>query len=260
MTADSKRFREILENRSEVLRYLLNSPATKPEMVSALRLSRSSVDRAVRDLTEIACVTEDGNKYRGTTTGRVALVEYDQYQERSRAIQHADQFLNYLPTDAVPDASLLHGAEITLAESHAPDQALAPSIELFEEATVLRGLAPVVLTFYPTLIEDELRNGDLSVEIVAEEAVINTLPELVGTHAKSFLENDGLSLYCAETNLPYALWLIETPDDSYAGITAYDTGGVVGVLITDSASAVQWAERQYTTYRDQAEAISTSDL
>lgn len=106
--------------------------------MNALRLSRSSVDRAIRDLTEVACVTSEGNEYRATTTGRVALTEYDQYRETAHAIQDADRFLNYLPADEAPDAALLEGAEIALADTHAPEQALESSIDLFRDATVLR--------------------------------------------------------------------------------------------------------------------------
>lgn len=260
MTADDERFRAVLENRSEVLRSLCDSPATKPELVSALRLSRSSVDRAIRDLTEVACVTSEGNEYRATTTGRVALTEYDQYRESAHSIQDADRFLNHLPVDEAPDAALLEGAEITLADSHAPEQALESSIDLFRDATALRGLAPVVLTFYPRLITDELQHSDLTVEIVAEETVLDTLPNLVGAPTDRLHERDSIDLYTTGMSLPYALWFMETPDERYAGITAYDAGGVIGVLINDTDAAVDWAHTEYRKYREQAEAVEAQAI
>ena len=253
----AEQVRNVLENRNAVLRYLVESPATKPEIVDSLEIPRSTLDRAINELSEIGCVGSKNGAYESTTTGRLALSEYDRYQSTTQAIHQSTTFLNYLPNDANIDPALLKGASITLSEPHAPEQALVPSTELFQEATMMKGLAPVVLSAYPDLIGEQLATGDLSVEIVATEEVISTLPELANSQAESLLDEESLTMYESETDLPYALWLMETPTGVHAGITAYDSSGVAGVLINDSDTAVQLARSQYQQYREEAHLIST---
>lgn len=205
MTEYDQRFRTILENRHEVLQYLRSHSATISELVDALDTLRSTIDRASRDLTEIGCVTESGAEYVATTTGCLAVEAFEYYQTKTRLIQETREFLNILPDDTSLDTGLLTGATITLAEDHAPDQALYPSIDIFEDATALKGLAPVVLTFYPDLIVEQLRQNDLTVEIIAETTVLKTLPKLASSQVDPLLDHDAVSLFEANSSLPYAL-------------------------------------------------------
>lgn len=255
----AEQVRNILENRSAVLRYLDESPATKPEIVDALQIPRSTLDRAIDELSEIGCVISENSAYRSTTAGHLALSEYDRYQSSTQSIQQSTTFLNFLPEDSDIDPALIDGASITLSEPHAPEQALIPSTELFREATMMKGLAPVVLSSYPELIGEQLATGDLSVEIIAAEKVISTLPKLVNSQAESILEAESLTVFETEVDLPYALWLMETPTGVHTGITAYDSTGVAGVLINNSEAAIQWAQSQYQRYREKAHLVSAID-
>lgn len=252
MPASDVGIRRILERRSPVLATLQASSARKPELVDELESSRSTVDRAIGELTEAGLVEQDGSEYTVTTAGRLAYREYREYERATDTISSTTTtFVNHLPRDAPVNTSLLEGASITMGAAHVPDQALEPSNNLFERATRMRGLAPVVLSFYPSLIAEQLAEGDLTVEIVAEPDVLETLPSLPEFGTESLSEVGGLQLYESDEELPYALWVMDTLESSYAGITAYD-GGVVGVLINESQAAVQWADEQYTQYRNRA--------
>lgn len=259
MPNHGERFRVVLENRYGILQYLATTSATKPEMVEALETSRSTVDRAVSDLTEIDCITLDNGRYTATTVGHLALQEHARYRTTTEAIRGTGELINYLSDDAPLDTRMLDGAAVTMAEEHAPEQALAPSIDLFEQANRLRGLAPVVLGFYPRLIANRLANSDLTVEIVAEPDVLTTLPDVPTLGENSLSEMGGVTLYETDVELPYALWLMDTPKKTYAGLTAYDSNGVVGALINDADAAVQWATDQYQEYRAGASQVAQSE-
>jgi predicted transcriptional regulator len=254
MTSDggSTRLRQTLENRHEVLQYLTTTPSTKPELVTALSAARSTIDRAIDDLQDVGCLSKRNGRYHATATGRVALTEYHEYVRSTDALNRSSTFLNTLPEDAPLDVALLRGAEISLADSHAPEAALAASIDVFRHATVLKGLAPVVLTFYPDLIADRVMSGGLSVEIIAQENVIGSFDDLASQSVDRLLDSESVTLYVTDEQLPYALWVMETPDGAWAGITAYDDGGVQGVLMNDSEAAVAWAREQYNEYRNHA--------
>jgi predicted transcriptional regulator len=255
----SSQLRNVLENRADVLRYLVETPSTKPELVTALSAARSTIDRAVRDLEAVDCLTKRDGQYHATPTGQVALTEYDRYVAATDSMKHTSTFINSLPEDAPLDVALLHDADFFLAESHAPEAALAGSIDVFERATVLRGLAPVVLAFYPRLIADRVASGDLTVEIVAQENVVDSLSDLPTESVDRFVANDAVTIYATEEQLPYALWLMETPEGTDAGITAYEEGGVRGVLMNDSDTAVTWAKAQYDQYRERAQLVAEFD-
>ncbi|MEE6211347.1 winged helix-turn-helix domain-containing protein [Salarchaeum sp. III] len=260
MPESDAEMRRLLERRSPVLATLQTAPARKPELVAELESSRSTVDRAITELTEAGLVEKDGSEYTMTTAGRLALREYREYERATDAVSLTTAFVNHLPRDAPVSTSLLEGASVTMGADHAPDQALKPSNELFQRATRMRGLAPVVLSFYPSLLAERLGEGDLTVEIVAEPDVLEALPSLPEFGTEPLSEVDGLELYESDQELPYALWIMDTPESSYAGITAYDGGGVVGVLINEVEEAVQWAEDQYAQYREGADEISTAEL
>lgn len=251
--------RHVVEQRYPVLEYLADTPARKPELVDALDSSRSTVDRAVADLLDAQCVRSEGSEYAITPAGRLALRRHERYRQHTDAIQSTAEFVNRLPTDAPLDTAMLDDASVTIPDDHAPELALAPSVDIFERATRLRGLAPVVLGFYPTLIADRLAESELTVEIVAEPAVLDALPGLPEAGDASLAESEGLSLYESQASLPYALWLMDTPDATYTGLTAYDAGGVAGLLINDTGAAVEWARTQYESYRERASPTAVAE-
>ncbi|MFC6724553.1 hypothetical protein ACFQE1_09235 [Halobium palmae] len=93
------------------------------------------------------------------------------------------------------------------------------------------------------------------VGVAAGPDVLDALPDLPEIGDRSLADVDGLALYESDRGLPYALWLMETADSAYAGITAYDGTGVAGVLVNDSDAAVDWAEDLYRRYRRTARPV-----
>jgi DNA-binding IclR family transcriptional regulator len=68
MPEDGLALRDVLNKWSNVLRYLSEMSARKPELVDESSISRSTVDRAIRDLIEVDCVTETEGRYTATKT------------------------------------------------------------------------------------------------------------------------------------------------------------------------------------------------
>lgn len=260
MAEDGSSLRGVLDKRSDVLRYVRETPARKPELVDELPVSRSTVDRAIRDLIEVDCVTETEGRYTATKTGRLALTEHEGYVSTTDAIQQSAQLLNHLSESANVDPLLLEGASVTVAKPHAPDHALVPTTRLVENATTMKGLAPVVHRSYLTTLSAQFERDSFDAEIVAETDVISALSDFSTTLVDPFVRDESLSLYRTEERLPYALWLMETSTGTHAGITVYDSGGVAGTIVTDSAGAVAWARETYGEYREQARRIPASAI
>jgi predicted transcriptional regulator len=259
MPDDGTDLRSVLAKRETILEYLAESPARKPELVNELSVSRSTVDRAIGELIDVGCIVTDGSSYNVTKTGHLALSERTDYVARTDAISHASGLLKHLPATAEINPVFLKGASVTQAEPHAPDRAAAASASLLTKATKMKGLAPTVLKSDILTINDELKRDNLTVEIVAEQSVIDSLSSFPGSPTESLLSRESLSLYESNANLPYALWIMETPEGDSAGVTVHDAGGsVAGMIMTESKVAVQWANNQYQYYKKNSSLTAVS--
>jgi hypothetical protein len=118
----------------------------------------------------------------------------------------------------------------------------------------LRGLAPVALSVCPRRITERVDTGELTVELVARESVVASLPALGDGAGARLLDDDAVTVYETDTSLLYVLWMwiVETSDGTVAGITACTDGRLRGLLINESDAAVAWATDRYTAYRREA--------
>jgi hypothetical protein len=123
----------------------------------------------------------------------------------------------------------------------------------------MKGLAPVVHRSYLTTLSAQLKGGSFDAEIIAEPDVISALSDFSSGLVDPFVHHESLSLYRTEEQLPFALWLMETPTGTHAGITVYDSGGIAGTIVNDSAGAVAWAREIYQGYREQAQRVTASE-
>ncbi len=249
---DSAQLRDVLSKRHECLRALRTDVRTKPDLVTELDIARSTVDRAIRDLEAVSCIEPVDGGYRATPTGRLALAEFDEYVGTSKSVADASEYLNRLPSDAPVDSAIVRGASITLAESHAPEVALEPCIDLLGRATSLKALVPVALSVFPRRIMPHVDEGDLTVELVAQANVIESLPALGDNVGDRILTHDAVTIYSTDAALPYVLWVMETPDTDVAGITACADGRVHGVLVNETDRALRWARDRHAAYRKRA--------
>ncbi|SMO33158.1 helix-turn-helix transcriptional regulator [Halorubrum cibi] len=252
MGSDRSTLRDVLHKRADVFRTLEESSASKPELVERLSSSRSTVDRAIDDLAEMDCVESRNGTYSLSATGRVALSEYDRYAATTRTAERASRLLNNLPEGTTLPSVFLEDATVNVADPHAPSGASTASSRLLERATAMRGLAPTVLKSDVFIIDRELDRDPLDVSVVAEPAVVEALSELSDTPVATLLARDSFDLYRSAGSLPYALWVMETPEGDHAGITFRGTGDVTGLVTNDSADAVAWADAELEAYRERA--------
>lgn len=248
--------RATLHKRSDTLAALAERPRTKPELVEEVGPSRSTVDRSISELEECGCVQRIGSKYHLTPLGRISLEEYRSYTETMDDIYEAGTVINALPDTVSIPSAFLCGASVYVADPNVPESALQPSIELLADANRLTGLAPVALTMYPKILDDLVGENDLEVEVVIERSTLETLLELSQERLERLIQGGDLTFLVTDESLPYALWIIEQPEDTYAGITVYENGGVQGVLINDSEAALSWARETYRGFESTASQAS----
>lgn len=244
----------MLARRAELLRSLRDRARTKQELAVAQSVSRSTVDRAVRDLEAAGFVArEDGVSI--TLQGRIALDAYERFAETLDALDAASDVLDALPANEPIDGTLLRGTSVVRPDPIAPQRPYLAYQSVLEEASAVRGFAPAVLDenvprFRARIVEDEVA-VDLTVAPAA-------LDELVSSHADAVgeaLDTGRLTLRRANEILDYGLVLADQPDRTVVCVLVYGDRGLAGVLRNDEQHAVRWAERVYERLRDDADPL-----
>lgn len=259
---DGGRIREVLTRRNDALAALVADRLAKPSLVDALDVSRSTVDRAVADLVEVGLVRRVTGGFEATHAGELALAHYRAYTAATDSLGDAIPLLDAIPADASVGTELLDGASVRLAEPYAPETVLAPVVSKLPETDTLRGFAPVVKTNYVSMLHDAVAAGDLSVEIIVEAGTIESLRSVTTAREEvaAFLASDAVDVFETDESLPYALWLLGSPEFQRAGLTVHEAGGVVGVLTNDRPAAVQACRDRYDRVRTDARPLDVDDL
>ena len=257
--------REATRKRAGVLAAVAAGTARKPALVDALDVSRSTVDRAVDDLTEAGLAVDDGGAVAPTAAGRLALSARREYEGLTGALGEAAPLLASTAEDAPLDRALFAGADVAIADPQAPEAALTPAVEALAEADRLEGLAPVVKSNYASLVYERVRERGLSGELVVGRETLDSASSVAASGGYDDLaavfSAEPVTLLTTDEALPYALWIARVEDGTdTAGVTVHDGGAIVGVVANDDPAAVEWAEGVYAGYRDGAEPFDPSLL
>lgn len=247
-----EKLRKILHKRSDLLQAVVDEPAGKPELVDTVGVSRSTVNRGIRSLESVDCVESKNGQYTATKKGELALAEYRKYEAQTDTIDDSGDVLNFLPKDATISDDFLRNITVSSRDPNVPDAVLESSYDLLESTSRMIGLAPIALTTYPDLIKDGIENRSLSVELVIEDTVFDSLWNVNEDLISKLNGDDNVTLYISEDSLPYSLWVMEHEAGVTAGITVHGDGAVQGILTNDSPAAVEWAREMYNDYREQA--------
>ena len=84
MDVSSTHSLEVLLQRVEVLERLVEGPSYRRDLSDELGVSRSTIDRAVRELEELQFVENCRDGVRATAAGRNAIDHLANFQDRTR--------------------------------------------------------------------------------------------------------------------------------------------------------------------------------
>ena len=248
---------ELVGKRYEFLAALDASPAEKRRLVEDIGVSRSTVDRAVRELDTADLVVHTGSRYRLTLYGRTLLTIYDSLLDTIEETLRARSLLVSLPPDVEFDFSLLFDAEVHLAATPAIRPPDTPLAELVERASGLRGLAYGRTS--AQLLERFRRRvcGDgMAAELVFREATIASLLESTPTALRDIASTDGASVYSVG-DVPFGLFVLDGRGPTRVCIVVYGSEQTLeGLIVNDSPEAVAWARAVFEYYRARADPVT----
>jgi predicted transcriptional regulator len=242
------------ESRDELLEALTEQPRTKPELVAASSVSRSTVDRRIGDLVSEGYVEPLDSRYRLTEIGRLALQERRAYRSHMRTLEDAAPILETVAPGSI-EMTFLRDATVETPDQRAPWKVLETSQAIVADADSLTGTAPAIV---PTIIEnlqEGVAHGGLTCEFVMDEQLHESFDADELDVLREIVETDGGRLFVRPLDETHAIWISERDDATYAGVTAYDSGGPCGVIFNDDSDAVAWAREQYRQRRASAELV-----
>lgn len=243
---------ETVARRANVINYLLEGHADKRELEAALDVSRTTVDRAVRSLSETGCIIEQDGKWEVTLFGKIAYEKYERLIQNYEALTAAQPLLSYLPSGVPVDIQLLAGADVSLAELPAPHSPVAQLEDLLQHSDQIRGFSSVVLPEYVSLFQHHVDRG-VDTDLILDSDLVEYLWATHSSEMNSVLETDNGMIWWLDQKPPFGFVLI---DSDIVWFAVYDKdGGLQGTIVNESVSAVTWATEVFHSYRQQAERV-----
>ena len=248
---DLPEFLAVVGRRADLLGALDGRAVRKPELEAELDVSRSTIDRGIRELEQRALVERTDGGYQRTLAGTLALEEYDRLRERVEGLARGGELLAALDRNADLDSAMLADATIVERERTSPYRPVEELYDVVDAATEVRAFD---LTVHPQQVGTYRRNVEngMETELVFTAEVIE---RLVADHGPAFeetVETNRVGLWQAPEELPYGLVVAETPDGPVAVVVIYSDQGVVGYIRNDDPEAVAWARRRFERERERA--------
>ncbi len=249
----------LLCNRGPVLAALLDDPQDKRALVEEVGVSRSTVDRAIRDLEAAGLVERTDGAFAPTESGRLLYRAFDEFRSRADAIADAQAIFDELRTDEPEPLplSILDRCQVRHSRPPARFEMIEEWIEMIDAADRIRALVPTVAYDRPrqTLYENVL-DDDIVYEPIYGTDVAKLFVEQRHEERREMVASGNYHPFVCDVP-PYALFLIERDGGMRIDISVYDDRGqLVGVVGSTDDDPVEWSERTYRRYRNRARSLT----
>ncbi|WP_142860271.1 helix-turn-helix transcriptional regulator [Salinigranum halophilum] len=246
--------RQLLSQRADILSTLLRSERTKGELTDTLDVSRSTIDRGVRQLESTGLVRRSGGTVTATLAGRLAYDSYRQYCEETAHVVEFGDLLAELPPSAEVSHEMLDGATAYRSEPPATGRPANEITALIAQGTRMRACASAINDsaaadqFYRMITERGGQGSVVYTSSLAEhlrEEYFQPHHEMAATGRFRAFETD---------SLPHELYIIDSDAGTTAGVLIYnDSKTIRGTILNDTDAAVEWARE---TFEDQVAAAT----
>lgn len=249
--------RELVAKRIDFLEHLQEHTLQKPGIVDQLDHSRSTVDRAIRELENADLIERTQKGYSTTFSGKLAAEKYREYLSESTEVLDKRTTLNRLPVTSPLDAAVLIDADVHLATGPLPYEPLTHVEDVLEHADRVLGLVPQLPNpHWLRLCRSQVIEEEATVELVVSPALFETLQQQCSRVLMELVAPPTGAVFV--TDLPqFTLLLVANDETETVLIILYDdTDSVAGVLVNDSPTATEWAQTFYQTIKAEADDVT----
>lgn len=247
---------EVLLSRRVIVARLADQPHTKPELVAACDLSRSTIDRAIAALERVDLVTRgERGQYELTLFGEVTVRAFE------RSLAHIDTLASV--RDLIIDIAAEAGVDATLFEKatvhHSAGTTFTTVLRVFTDATEVCIVDPSLSLFLLGRSSDSrvFINGDVTA--LVRRALLTELAAFDPQTVEATLDG-GIDIYEIGAPLPFSFALVDRPTGRSLCLILGDERKGMAVVETETDAAVDWGTKLYEEVLENANPVSTSDL
>jgi len=251
---------ETVQERREFLDAVREHSRDKRSLVAATDVSRSTVDRALRELESHGLVERADGEYRATAYGDLLAGEFAGLLDTAAAAWEIRDVLGKLPAEELGfELSRLADADVTTPTSADPTAPMQRVAELKQDATRVRSLAsgrsPGALDAH----EDAAGSDDhhfasvCSTDLLAWAANEPERREQVA----GLLDADSVAVYAYDGDIPFPVGITENV--VFFGVESAE-GAPVALVETTDERVREWAVEAFETRREAATELGPGDL
>jgi len=255
MPGDVDAFATLLVRRAPLLRLLNDAPKTKPELVAETDVSRSTVDRAVRDMEGAGVVERRNGAVVLTLVGRLALDSYEAFHADIASLADC-RALRDLDADAPIEVRALRECSVVAASPNTPHRCVREWIDRLRTADRVELYGTMVLPQVLDALVDDVVDGSLDVEAYLVPPVIEALVSDFGERAQRALDSDAVSIAEVEGGPSFDLAVFRGSDGSETVCIGFGTHGLEYLVLNETTEAVAWAHERLAAVRSDAEPIA----
>jgi len=248
---------QLVNQRYSFLKALDSQIHQKRDLVAELDVSRSTVDRAIRELETAQLVTNRASGYRITLYGRTLLACYESVLDTISHVERAEPLLALLPPDVDFEFSILIDAEVHTSSRPAPHTPTTRIADLVRGASQLKGLvyahtSPEAMN----LFQEQILDVGMTTELIFQKGMYATLKDTYPEIVADLTTSDNFSAFIV-TNLPYGLFLLSMEQRTAVCLIVYDPDQQLhGIIVNDTSQAVTWGKEVFQHYRSQAVSLN----
>lgn len=242
---------EMLLSRRVIVDRLADEPLTKPELVAACGVSRSTIDRGISALEEEGLVARgEGGRYEVTLFGEVTVREFERSLAHMDMLASVRDLITELASDADVDATLFEEATI----HHTSGLSIATVLKAFADATELRIVNPPFSLLFVGFSSDDgaFTDGEMTAlvrsDVLAELAVF--IPNLAETHRYASID-----LYEIDDDLPISFALVKRRTGRSLCLVLGDERKGMAIAETDTEAAIERGSELYERVLEHARPV-----
>ncbi|ELZ91001.1 helix-turn-helix transcriptional regulator [Haloferax sulfurifontis] len=242
---------EAVGRRSQILQALSSEPLSKAELVRALSVSRSTVDRAVERLVDLGLVERSDGGFAATTAGRVALETHDEALRAMANVLDAGPVLDRLPESVNPPPSLFRDAVVCTGDLTSMERRVSIDFDLGEVTEVIGFNGPFLFSSWPEAREQLMRLGDGATLVLSAESLdwlSNRYPD--GLDA---IVDAGVRVSAVDDEPEFGVVVMNRPTTASVTLVVYDhMGGPEALVVSYDPSAVAWGRTLVAAWAETA--------
>ncbi|GGM72538.1 putative transcriptional regulator [Halarchaeum rubridurum] len=242
MAGDPERFARLLVDRAPFLRTLADGAVSKRVLADAHDVSRSTVDRAVRDLETVGAVERRDGTVALTLVGRLGLAAHDTFRADVDALAGAAA-LSTLPATASVTLDVVRGAEVVDADPETPHRPVSVLTDLLAESVHVELYATRVLPEVMDTLRRRVGAG-LVLDAYVVPDVLDALFVDFREPVEAILASETVALFEAAPTYPFGLVLCYLPDGRRIVALVCGERGVSLLLVNDNRDALAWARER----------------